>query len=96
LETEKIFGYPFVLWRGLPIIPTEKIPVDKDGITNILLVRLGLEEQGIVGLINNKTKEFVVRDMGIDDNNVSKHLVTLYYSIVVLSQDALGCLTCKI
>src|SRR6187551_3101718 len=45
-----IFGGNFLTWRGIPIIPTDKIGVTARGKTTVLLVRAGLEKQGVVGL----------------------------------------------
>src|SRR3954452_24243043 len=42
-ETVNLFGSPFITWRGIPIIPSDKLHVDGDeagvGKTNILLLR---------------------------------------------------------
>ena len=47
--TVNIFGSPFLTWRGLPIVPTDKLAVKGDK-TNILLLRTGEKKQGVVGL----------------------------------------------
>ena len=44
-----LFGAQFITWRGIPIIPSDKVPVEK-GKTKIILVRTGEERQGVVGL----------------------------------------------
>jgi hypothetical protein len=33
-----------------------------------------------------------VRLMGIDQNSIADYLVTLYFSLAVLTEDAVGCL----
>ena len=44
-----LFGAQFITWRGIPIIPSDKVPVEK-GKTKFILVRTGEERQGVVGL----------------------------------------------
>lgn len=47
--TVSLFGSQFITWRGIPLIPSNKIPVE-DSKTKILLLRVGEKRQGIVGL----------------------------------------------
>ncbi|MGH8684329.1 MAG: family 2A encapsulin nanocompartment shell protein, partial [Nitrosospira sp.] len=47
--TVTLFGSQFLTWRGLPLIPCDKIDVVK-GKTSILLLRTGESRQGVVGL----------------------------------------------
>lgn len=100
LETVKLMGYPFVMWKGLPIIPSDKIPIENE-VTKILLVRVGKKEQGVIGLtksslISEYGPGISVKFKGIDDAGIASYLITTYYNIAVLSDDALGCLECKI
>ncbi len=44
-----LFGAQFITWRGIPLIPSDKVPVE-DGKTKFILVRTGEERQGVVGL----------------------------------------------
>ncbi len=51
--TESLFGYPIVHWRGVPMIPCDKLEIkSRDriheglGTTNILLLRVGEADQG--------------------------------------------------
>ena len=44
-----LFGAQFITWRGIPIVPSDKVPVEK-GKTKFILVRTGEERQGVVGL----------------------------------------------
>ena len=46
--TTTLFGSPFITWRGIPLIPSNKLTI-ADG-TNILLLRTGETRQGVVGL----------------------------------------------
>ena len=94
--TITLFGSPFVTWRGLPLIPSDKLEV-KAGKTNILLIRTGEAKQGVVGLFQpglpgELTKGLSVRFMGINDQAIASYLVSLYCSLAVLTDDALGVL----
>lgn len=95
-EAVELFGVPFVAWRGVPILPSNKLPMTgtKRGArqTSIVLMRLGEEHQGVVGLRRNATDGFLVRNMGIDTEAVSTHLVTCHFSIAVHVSDALAVL----
>src|SRR3984957_6939273 len=95
--TTTIFGSPFVTWRGIPLIPSDKMNVDDAGKTNILLLRTGERKQGVVGLFQpglpgEQTPGLSVRFMGIDRNSIASYLVSLYCSAAVLVEDALGVL----
>lgn len=101
LETVEMFGVPFVTWRGIPIVPTDKLPIKgadkKRPVSSILLLRVGEQEQGVVGLHQDgigteALPSFSVRLMGIDQNAVARYLVTAYFSVAVLANDALGVL----
>ncbi|MBL8784102.1 MAG: hypothetical protein JNJ59_04290, partial [Deltaproteobacteria bacterium] len=48
--TVTLFGSPFITWRGIPLIPSDKIPVTEANTSSILLVRIGQKKQGVVGL----------------------------------------------
>jgi hypothetical protein len=95
--TATIFGSPFLTWRGIPLIPTDKLTVDEAGKSNILLLRTGERKQGVVGLFQpglpgEQTPGLSVRFMGIDRNSLASYLVSLYCSAAVLTEDALGVL----
>ena len=47
--TVTVFGSPFLTWRGLPLIPSDKVAIKADK-TSILLLRTGEKKQGVVGL----------------------------------------------
>ena len=47
--TVSMFGSQFLTWRGLPIVPSDKVPL-ADGKTKVLLLRTGEARQGVVGL----------------------------------------------
>lgn len=102
--TVSLFGYPMVSWRGIPIVPCDKLEVtnryesrQSAGTTNILLVRVGEEEQGVVGLHQAGIEGEIApslsaRLMGLDSLGVSSYLLTLYFSAAVLTDDAVGVL----
>jgi Phage capsid-like protein len=95
--TATIFGSPFLTWRGIPLIPTDKLNIDGAGKTNILLLRTGERKQGVVGLFQpglpgEQTPGLSIRFMGIDRNSIASYLVSLYCSAAVLAEDALGVL----
>jgi len=94
--TVSLFGSQFLTWRGIPLIPTDKLAITK-GKTNILLIRSGESRQGVVGLYQpNLSGELSmglsVRFMGINHKAIASYLVSLYCSLAVLTEDALGVL----
>src|SRR6201999_4625349 len=91
-----IFGTPFLTWRGIPLVPSDKLTVEGEK-TNILLLRTGEKKQGVVGLFQpglpgEQTPGLSIRFMGIDRNSIASYLVSLYCSAAVLAEDALGVL----
>jgi CRP-like cAMP-binding protein len=99
--TLNVFGSPFLTWRGVPLVPCDKIDVKSGGAqgttTSILLMRVGEAEQGVVGLHQTgipgeQSPSLSVRFMGINSKSVASYLVTLYSSAAVLTPDALGVL----
>jgi hypothetical protein len=95
--TATIFGSPFLTWRGIPLVPTDKLDVDAAGKSNILLMRTSEKKQGVVGLFQpglpgEQTPGLSVRHMGIDRSSIASYLVSLYCSAAVLTPDALGVL----
>jgi hypothetical protein len=95
--TATIFGTPFLTWRGVPLVPSDKLGVDAAGKTNILLMRTSERKQGVVGLFQpglagEQTPGLSVRFMGIDRNSIASYLISLYCSAAVLTEDALGVL----
>jgi CRP-like cAMP-binding protein len=84
-------------WRGVPILPCGKIPVDAAGTSSIIAVRTGEDDQGVVGLHQTGIPDEIepglnVRFMGINEKAVISYLVSAYYSAAVLVPDALGIL----
>lgn len=94
--TTTLFGSPFLTWRGLPIIPTDKLEVE-DNTTNILLIRTGERKRGVIGLFQpgipgEVSPSLSVRWMGINQRGAAAYLVSLYCSAAVLADDAVGVL----
>ncbi|MGE8357712.1 MAG: family 2A encapsulin nanocompartment shell protein [Microvirgula sp.] len=94
--TVSLFGSQFLTWRGIPLIPSDKVPVE-DGKTRILLLRTGDKRQGVVGLFQpglagEQSPGLSVRFMGINRNAIASYLISLYCSLAVLSDDALAVL----
>ncbi|MDR0855995.1 MAG: hypothetical protein LBM78_01130 [Clostridiales bacterium] len=102
--TANIAGGNFILWRGVPLIPTDKLLVDglknpksKAGKTNILLVRTGESKRGVIGLYqaglaDERSRGLSVRFRGVDDEGIASYLLSLYCSAAVLADDALAVL----
>ena len=92
--TVHLFGTPFITWRGVPLIPSNKLEV-KNNSTSILLLRVGEAEQGVVGLQKTDVTGEVepglsVRYMGTNEHSIASHLVTRYFSASVLTIDAIA------
>ncbi|MDR0563995.1 MAG: hypothetical protein LBG78_03535 [Azoarcus sp.] len=102
--TAEINGGVFTLWRGIPLVPTDKLfvdglktPTSRAGKTNILLVRTGEHQRGVIGLYQTglpgaEARGLSVRFRGIDDNGIASYLVSLYCSAAILADDALAVL----
>lgn len=93
--TITLFGSPFITWRGVPLVPSDKLPISDEGKTSILLLRVGEAEQGVVGLQKTGIAGEVepglsVRYSGTDQHAVASHLVTRYFSAAVLVEDAIA------
>jgi hypothetical protein len=58
--TVPLFGSQFLTWRGVPLVPSDKVAI-KNGKTNILLVRTGERKQGVVGLYQPNCPDSKVR-----------------------------------
>jgi hypothetical protein len=100
-----IMGSPFITWRGVPLVPCDKLTVAGmansrhcGGRSSILLMRVGEAEQGVVGLHQPGVPDegdipsLSVRLGGIDNRGIASYILSLYFSVAVLSGDALGML----
>lgn len=96
--TVTLFGTPFLTWRGVPLIPSDKVAVrGKDQKSKILLLRVGEKKQGVVGLFQpglpgEQSPGLSVRFMGIDQRALASYLISLYCSAAVLTDDAIALL----
>lgn len=96
--TVNLFGNPFLTWRGIPLIPTDKVRVaGKVPKSRILLIRVGERKQGVIGLFQpgltgEQSPGLSVRFMGISDRGLASYLISLYCSASVLTDDAIASL----
>lgn len=95
--TVTLHGSPFLTWRGLPLIPSDKLHISPEGRTNILLLRTGEAKQGVIGLFQpgvpgEVAPSLSVRFMGINRKAIASYLISLYCSAAILTEDALGVL----
>lgn len=96
-DTIDLDGHAIPAWRGVPILPCNKIPISNTRTSSILAMRTGQENQGVIGLHqagipDEYQPSLSVRFMGISDKAIISYLVTVYYSAAVLVPDALGIL----
>ncbi|MEI8081162.1 MAG: family 2A encapsulin nanocompartment shell protein [Actinomycetes bacterium] len=92
-----LFGVQFLTWRGIPIVPTDKLAVDSTNHSNIILLRTGAEKQGVVGLFQpglpgEVNPSLSVRFMGINQQAQASYLISLYCSAAVHTDDAIAVL----
>jgi Phage capsid-like protein len=98
--TITLFGTPFVTWRGVPFVPSDKIKVEGANgaeTSKILLIRTGEKKQGVVGLFQpgvpgEVAPSLSIRFMGINRKAIASYLISLYSSLAVLTDDALAAL----
>lgn len=103
--TANLFGSSFLTWRGIPLVPSDKVLIDgktnpevgEGGKTNILLVRVGEQKQGVVGLYQpslpgEQTPGLSVRFMGVNQQAIGSYLISLYCSAAILTPDAIAVL----
>ena len=102
--TTNINGGNFILWRGIPLIPSDKMLVDglknpksQSGKTNILLIRTGETKRGVIGLYQTglqgeQSRGLSIRFRGIDDKGIASYLLSLYCSAAILADDAIAVL----
>jgi hypothetical protein len=98
--TVNLFGSPFITWRGIPLIPSDKLAIKEENgksTSDILLLRTGEKKRGVVGLFQpglpgEISPSLTVRFMGINQEGEANYLIALYCSAAVLTEDALGVL----
>jgi hypothetical protein len=84
-------------WRGIPVLPCNKLEISNTRTTSVMLMRIGQEQQGVIGLHQTGLPDeyrpgLSVRFMGISEKAILSYLVSAYYSAAVLVPDALGIL----
>lgn len=99
-----LFGTKVITWRGIPIIPSDKVEIKGKYLTNrgtgtteIILVRTGEKEQGVIGLHQagipgEIAPSLSARLMGLDQYGVASYLLTKYFSLASLTDDAIAVL----
>lgn len=95
--TTQVDGQQVMAWRGVPVLPCDKIPVSDHGVTSILAMRTGLKDDGVIGLRqtgipDEREPGLSVRLRGTDDKGIMSYLVSAYYSAAILVPSALGVL----
>ncbi|PWI43012.1 family 2B encapsulin nanocompartment shell protein [Streptomyces sp. ICBB 8177] len=90
-------GQQVPAWRGVPILPCNKIPITADNTSSILVMRTGEDNQGVIGLRQTGLPDeyepgLSVRFMNINERSIISYLVSTYYSAAILVPDALGVL----
>ncbi|GGR38558.1 family 2B encapsulin nanocompartment shell protein [Streptomyces netropsis] len=94
------FGSPLLTWRGVPLLPSDKVRftgAGGTGVTEILLMRTGEAEQGVIGLRPSGVPDEVepglsMRNMGTDRKAITSYLLTAYFTTAVLVEDAVAVL----
>ncbi|MCD7931878.1 MAG: cyclic nucleotide-binding domain-containing protein [Tannerellaceae bacterium] len=102
--TVNMYGTEVITWRGIPIIPSDKVEIQGQyltsrgvGTTSFILVRVGEKEQGVVGLHQSGIPGEIVpalsaRLMGLDKFGAASYLLTKYFSLASLTDDAIAVL----
>ncbi|MDQ3761628.1 MAG: cyclic nucleotide-binding domain-containing protein [Actinomycetota bacterium] len=96
-QSVDVDGHMMTAWRGVPVLPCNKIPITKTGTSSIVAFRTGVEDEGVIGLHQTGIPDEVqpslnARFMGINEKGIISYLVSAYYSAAVLVPDALGIL----
>jgi CRP-like cAMP-binding protein len=92
-----VAGQQVAAWRGIPLLPCNKIPITPENTTSILCMRTGEDDEGVIGLYQTEIPDEVepslnVRFMGINEKAMLSYLVSAYHAAAILVPDALGVL----
>jgi hypothetical protein len=92
-----VLGSALPSWRGVPILPCNKIPITEARTSSIIAMRTDEDDQGVIGLFQTGIPDeyepgLNVRFMGISEKAIMSYLVSAYFSVAVLVPDALGIL----
>ncbi|WP_424210970.1 family 2B encapsulin nanocompartment shell protein [Streptomyces sp. BI20] len=90
-------GHRVPTWRGIPMLPCNKIPVTAERTSSILCLRTGEDNEGVIGLHQTGLPDeyrpgLSVRFMNINEQAIISYLVSTYYSAAILVPDAVGVL----
>jgi hypothetical protein len=93
----EVQGRQVIAWRGVPLLPCDKIPITESRTTSIIVMRTGVNDQGVIGLHRTGIPDEIqpglsARRMDINDKAITSYLVSAYYSVAPLVPDALGVL----
>ena len=96
--TVSMFGANFLTWRGVPLVPSDKVHIDYGTAvptTRIFLVRAGKDRRGVIGLHqpnigDERLPSFAIRFNGVDQKGIGNYLVSVYFSLALLADDAAG------
>src|SRR5262249_4849883 len=96
-DTVDIDGHRLPAWRGVPIYPCGKIGVADGHTSSIIAMRLGQDQQGVIGLRQTGIPDeyepsLNVRFMGITEKPITQSLATAYSSAAAPAPDAIGIL----
>lgn len=96
-DSLELHGSRVTAWRGVPLLPCDKIPITPEGTSSVFVLRTGEQDHGVVGLRQTGIPDeyepgLNVRFMGVSEKAVTSYLVSTYYSAAVLTPDALGVL----
>jgi hypothetical protein len=96
-QSVDLLGKRVPAWRDVPLLPCGKIPISDAHTTSVMLMRLGEDDQGVIGLHQTGIPDeyqasLNVRFMSVEDKAIIKYLVTAYYSCAVMVPDALAVL----
>src|SRR5678816_1823377 len=88
--TVTMFGAPMLTWRGIPIVPSDKLHVAGKK-TDILLMRTGEKKRGVVGLFQpgipgEVSPSLSIKFMGINQKGAASYLISLYLSLIHISE----------
>jgi hypothetical protein len=92
-----VHGRQVPAWRGVPLLPCDKIPIMSTGTSAVMVLRTGEADQGVIGLHETGLPDehepgVSVRSSGVDSKGIAHYLVSAYYSVAVMVPDALGVL----
>lgn len=96
-DVVEVKGNRVMAWRGVPVLPCDKIPIAEDQTSSVLVMRTGIKDQGVVGLRPKDLPDeyspgLSVRFAGVSEKAITSYLISAYQSAVIPVPDALGVL----